>query len=49
MRVLGVHVNQNAVGGCALAAVAGDRIAVIEMRMVSEVQIDLAPRVQSNL
>ena len=34
MAILGVHVNQNAVSGRALPAVAGHRVSVIEMRML---------------
>ena len=41
--VLGVHVNQDAVRGSALAAVTGDGIAIVEVRMVAKVQIDFAP------
>jgi hypothetical protein len=47
--VLGIHMNQDSVGGGALTAVAGDSIAVVEMRMVAEVQIDLAPGVETDL
>jgi len=43
--LLGVHMNQDAVGGLSLAAVACDRIPVIEMRILLDVERDGAPRV----
>jgi hypothetical protein len=47
--VLRVHMNQDAVGGGALTTVASDRVAVIEMGKLLELQIDRAPGVQANL
>ena len=38
----GVGVNEDALGGEALGAVAGDGIAVVEMRMLAGVEFDLA-------
>ena len=38
----GVGVNEDALGGKALRAVAGDGIAVVEMRMLAGVEFDLA-------
>jgi hypothetical protein len=47
--LFGVHVHQHAVGGGSLAAVAGDGIAVVDMRMVSDVELDILAGVQPNL
>ena len=42
VRLLRVHMDQHTVGGLALAAVARHRIAVIQMRMLLDVELDLA-------
>ena len=49
MGLFGVHVHQHAVGGSSLAAMAGDGIAVVEMRMFVEVEMHFPPGVQPNL
>ena len=43
----GVGVNEDALGGEALGAVAGDGIAVVEMRMLAGVEFDLAVVVEA--
>ncbi len=48
-RLLGVNVNKHAVGGLSLAAVACHGIAVIEMRIVLDVERDGPSRVQTQL
>ncbi len=47
--LLGIHVHQNAIGGGSLAAVAGDGIAVVEMRMLADIELYVPSVVQSNL
>ena len=41
-RLLRVYVNEHAVGGLSLAAMAGDGVTVIEMRILSDVECDCA-------
>ena len=47
--MLGVHVHQHAVGGGTLAAVAGDGVAVIDMRVLSDVELHFLAGVEPNL
>jgi hypothetical protein len=37
-----VHVNQNSVRGLSLAAVAGDGVSVVEMRMLADIESNFA-------
>ena len=47
--LFGVHVHQHAVGGGSLAAVAGDGIAVIDMRVLPDVELHFLAGVQPDL
>ena len=49
MGLLGVHVYEHAVGGGPLAAMAGDGIAVIDMRVLPDVELHFLAGVQPNL
>jgi len=44
-----VHVHQHAVGGGSLAAVAGDGISVIDMRVFPDVELHIPVGVQADL
>src|SRR6266702_545713 len=46
--MFGVHVDQDAVCGLTLAAVAGDRIAIIDVRPLVDVELDSTPGVRAN-
>ena len=43
----GIGMNEDALGGKALGAVAGDGVAVVEMTMLAGVELDLAAVVQT--
>ncbi len=49
MGLFGVHVHQHPVSGGSLAAVTDDRIAVVEMRMLADMELHLPPGVQPDL
>ena len=48
-RVVGVDVNQDAIGGLALAAVARHRVAVVEVRVLAQSKPDGPTRVETDL
>jgi hypothetical protein len=47
--LFGVHVHQHTIGGGSQAAVAGDGIAVIDMRVLADVEMHILTGVQPNL
>lgn len=48
MSLLGVHVDEDTVGGLALAAMAGDGVAVIDMRPLVDVELDSPSRISAD-